>query len=79
MDMHKSKRMAIPSHLWTTEIYSRIMHKTITYLAGKAEHSSNNPTITFIEREKCKCYSTSVFKWIASKVDRMESWVGIMG
>lgn len=79
MDMHKSKRMAILSHLWTTEIYSSIMHKTITYYSGKAEQSSNNPPNTFIEREKCKCYSTSIFKRIASKVDRMESWVGIMG
>lgn len=79
MDMHKSKRMAILSHLWTAEIYRSIMHRTITYLAGKAEQSSNNPPTTFIEREKCKRHSTSVFKWIASKVDRMESWVGIMG
>lgn len=79
MDMRKSKRMAIFIHLWTTEIYSSIMHKTITYSSGKAEQSSNNPPTTFIAREKCKCYSTSIFKWIASKVDCMESWVGIMG
>lgn len=79
MDMCKSKRMAILSHSWTTEIYSSITHKTITYFSGKAEWSSNNPPIMFIEREKGKCYSTSIFKGIASKVDRMESWVGIMG
>lgn len=51
----------------------------MTYFSGKAEQSSNNPPITFIHKEKGKCHSTSVFEWIASKVDRMESWVGIMG
>lgn len=53
--------------------------RTITYYSGKAEQSSSNPPITFVEREEYQRYSTSVFKWIASKVDRMESWVGIMG
>lgn len=78
MDTYKSKRKAILSHLWTTDIYDSMTHRT-TYYSGKAEQSSSNPPITFVEREKYKCCSTSVFKWIASKVDCMESWVGIMG
>lgn len=79
MEMYNSKRIAILSRLWATDIHNSITDRTISCYLGKAEWSSGNPPNTSAERGKYSRYSTSVFKWIASKVDCMESWVGIMG